>query len=90
MKLYSKLTILLLAVFLVFGASCTAKEKKVQAAAEEPVDGKNGGRVGSASAVLFDFAQPCPPISVKTSSMLPSSRRTSNAGSSSSFRISAR
>ena len=38
MKLYSKLTILLLAVFLVFGASCTAKEKKVQAAAEEPVD----------------------------------------------------
>ena len=38
MKPYSKLTILLLAVFLVFGASCTAKEKKVQAAAEEPVD----------------------------------------------------
>lgn len=38
MKPYSKLTILLLAVFLVFGTSCTAKEKKVQAAAEEPVD----------------------------------------------------
>ena len=40
MKLYSKLTILLLAIFLVFGASCTAKEKKVQQAApaEEPVD----------------------------------------------------
>ena len=38
MKPYSKLIILLLAVFLVFGTSCTAKEKKVQAAAEEPVD----------------------------------------------------
>ena len=38
MKLYSKLTILLLTVFLVFGTSCTAKEKKVQAATEEPVD----------------------------------------------------
>lgn len=40
MKLYSKLTILLLAVFLVSGVSCTAKEKKVQQAApaEEPVD----------------------------------------------------
>jgi len=38
LKPYSKLTILLLAVFLVFGASCTAKEKKVQAAAEDPVD----------------------------------------------------
>ena len=29
---------MLLALFLVFGASCTAKEKKVQAVAEEPVD----------------------------------------------------
>ncbi|MBO7093778.1 MAG: hypothetical protein J6W33_02620, partial [Spirochaetia bacterium] len=38
MKPYSKLIILLLALFLVFGASCTAKEKKVQASAEEPVD----------------------------------------------------
>lgn len=40
MKLFSKLTILLLALLLVLGASCTAKEKKVQQAvpAEEPVD----------------------------------------------------
>ena len=41
MKLFSKLTILLLSVFLAFGASCTAKEKKVQAVAApavEPVD----------------------------------------------------
>ena len=39
MKLFSKLTILLLALLLVLGASCTAKEKKAQASpAEEPVD----------------------------------------------------
>ena len=38
MKQYSKLGILLLALFLVLGVSCTAKEKKVQAADEEPVD----------------------------------------------------
>ena len=40
MKLYFKLTIFLLAIFMVFGASCTAKEKKVQqeAPAEEMVD----------------------------------------------------
>ena len=40
MKLFSKLTILLLAFFLVLGASCTAKEKKVKQAevASEPVD----------------------------------------------------
>lgn len=39
MKLFSKLTILLLALLLVMGASCTAKEKKAQASpAEEPVD----------------------------------------------------
>ncbi len=40
MKLFSKLTILLLAFLLVLGASCTAKEKKVKPAevAQEPVD----------------------------------------------------
>ncbi|MBR0318277.1 MAG: M15 family metallopeptidase [Spirochaetia bacterium] len=41
MKLYSKLIIFMLALFLVLGVSCTAKEKKVQAseaAVEEPVD----------------------------------------------------
>ena len=38
MRPYSKLTVLMLAVFLVFGASCTAKEKKVQPAVEEIVD----------------------------------------------------
>ena len=40
MKPYSKLAILLLAVFMAAGVSCTAKEKKVQqaAVAEEPVD----------------------------------------------------
>ncbi len=40
MKLYSKLTILLLALFLVLGVSCTAKEKKAQQAASavEAVD----------------------------------------------------
>ena len=40
MKLYSKLTILLLALFLVLGVSCTAKEKKAKQAeiAEAPVD----------------------------------------------------
>ena len=39
MKLFSKLTILLLSVFLVLGASCTAKEKKAQSATvEEKVD----------------------------------------------------
>ena len=40
MKLFSKLTILLLALFLVLGVSCTAKEKKVQQAevSAEPVD----------------------------------------------------
>lgn len=40
MKLYSKLFVILFALLLVLGASCTAKEKKVQAsaAAEEPVD----------------------------------------------------
>jgi D-alanyl-D-alanine carboxypeptidase len=38
LKQYSKLGILLLALFLVLGVSCTAKEKKVQATAEEPVD----------------------------------------------------
>ena len=38
MKPYSKLSILFLAAFLVFGTSCTAKEKKIQAEAEAPVD----------------------------------------------------
>jgi D-alanyl-D-alanine carboxypeptidase len=40
LKLYSKLFVILFALLLVLGASCTAKEKKVQAsgAAEEPVD----------------------------------------------------